>query len=73
MSGSIKEKDNAFPCSGSTRIVGTLRLRRPGSNRRRHHGGVSEQDVENMDNWRRDVTDSRKLNGDDQANLSGMR
>lgn len=35
--------------------------------------GVSEQDIENMDNWRRDVTDYRKLNDDDQANLSVMR
>ncbi|TXN33541.1 hypothetical protein FV220_02040 [Methylobacterium sp. WL19] len=34
--------------------------------------GVSEQDVENMDNWRKDVADYRKLNDDDQANLSVM-
>lgn len=34
--------------------------------------GVSEQDVQNMDNWRKDVADYRKLNDDDQANLSVM-
>ena len=34
--------------------------------------GVSERDVENMDNWRKDVADYRKLNDDDQANLSVM-
>jgi sporulation protein YlmC with PRC-barrel domain len=34
--------------------------------------GISEQDVENMDNWRKDVADYRKLNDDDQANLSVM-
>ena len=34
--------------------------------------GVSEQDVENMDNWRREVGQYRKLNDNDQANLSVM-
>lgn len=34
--------------------------------------GVSEQDVENMDNWKKEVSDYRKLGDDDQANLSVM-
>lgn len=34
--------------------------------------GVTEQDVENMDNWKNDISDYRKLRDEDQANLSVM-
>lgn len=34
--------------------------------------GVTEQDVENMDNWKNDVSDYRKLRDEDQASLSVM-